>query len=316
MPRVSVVMPAYNAGQFIAEAIESVLAQTFGDFELIVVDDGAIDDTCNVVARFSDARVRYFYQENRERSAARNAGIRAARGEYVAFLDADDTWLPEKLARQVAHMDEHPEVGLVYCAAYKVRGGRVSSQMKARFRGNVVRPLLTVDNIIAGSASAVMVRRDVLDCVGGFDEGRIIFEDWDLWLRIAMHYTVDFVSEALACVRVHSGSTQARAELMKAGIQSFFDHVLTAPAFADEVRPVERRVRGLQDFLLGRVCCNAGEMGEARKHLWQSVRYDPLRSWAWAYLGAALLGRCPLSWLRTARSQAFRLQRRHRSARV
>jgi glycosyltransferase involved in cell wall biosynthesis len=304
------VIPAYNPGPFIGEAVASVLAQTFADFDLVVVDDGSTDDTRSILASFTDERVSYLFQDNRERSGARNTGIRAARGEYIAFLDADDTWLPEKLARQVALLDAHSEIGLVYCSAWKLRAGVIMGEQKATYRGNVVRPLLIVDNVIAGSASAVMVRRDVLDEVGGFDERRIIYEDWDLWLRIARRFPVDFVADNLVHIRVHPASTQMRTELMKSGIRTFFDPLLTDPLWADEVRPVARRVHGLENFLIGRVCCNAGQMAEARRHLLRSVSYDPLRVRAWAYLGVACLGPRPLAWLRAARTRAAQLTRR------
>jgi glycosyltransferase involved in cell wall biosynthesis len=307
MPRVSVVVPAYNAELFIAEAIESVLAQTFVDFELIVVDDGSTDCTKAAISSFTDERLRYLWQENGERSAARNAGIRSAHGEFVAFLDADDAWLPDKLARQVALLDADSEIGLVYCGAWKLRDGVIVGQQKAAHRGNVVRTLLSVDNVIAGSASAAMIRRDVLEEVGGFDERLVIFEDWDLWLRIARRSQVDFVAENLVNVRLHEGNTQTRLALMKSGVQNFFDRLLADPSWADEVRPVARRVRALEMFLIGRICCNAGEMSEARKYLLRSVSYDPFRLSTWIYLGASFGGRPLLEWIRACRSAIQRL---------
>ena len=118
MPKVSVVMPAYNYGRFLGEAIQSVLDQTFQDFELIVVDDGSTDNTKEVIGSFTDRRIKYIYQQNRGVSTALNVGISASRGEYIALLDADDIWLPHNLEKGVEVLDEHAEVGFSYGQAY------------------------------------------------------------------------------------------------------------------------------------------------------------------------------------------------------
>ncbi len=117
MPKVSVIIPTYNCAHYLADALESVFQQTFSDYEVIVVDDGSPDNTKEVVERFITrypSRLKYIYQPHQERSVARNNGIQAASGEYIAFLDADDQWLPHKLSIQVPILDEHPEIGLVH----------------------------------------------------------------------------------------------------------------------------------------------------------------------------------------------------------
>jgi glycosyltransferase involved in cell wall biosynthesis len=309
MPKVSVVLPTYDAARFVGEAVESVLLQTFSDFELIVVDDGSTDETREIVAGYSDPRVRYIYQENRGPAAARNAGIRASRGEYVVFLDADDTWLPRKLACQIPLLRAHPDLGLVYCSAYKFEDDAVFSEMRARHRGDVVYPLLIVDNIVAGSASSAMVRRECFDRVGLFDEDLTAFEDWDMWLRIALQYEFDYVPEHLVMIRVHSASIQKQVQRMKTGILAFFDKVLTDPTLAAAARPVRRRVRSLACFVLGRACCNGGELGLARRYLLQSVWHYPLQGRAWALLAVTLLGPRPMSWARAGRTRLIRAVR-------
>ena len=118
MPVVSAIIPTYNFGRFLGEAIQSVLDQTFTDFELIVVDDGSTDDTREVVGSFNDSRIRYIYQENRGLPAARNTGIKASRGEYIAFLDSDDIWLTQNLELKVKSLDSHPDAGLVCSDGY------------------------------------------------------------------------------------------------------------------------------------------------------------------------------------------------------
>jgi glycosyltransferase involved in cell wall biosynthesis len=312
-PTVSVVIPSYNSARFVGEAIESVLAQSYEGFELIVVDDGSTDNTRDVVARYTDPRVRYVYQENQERSAARNRGIREARGKYVAFLDADDLWLPKKLAEQVRLMESQPDVGLAYVGTYVVEeDGTPFFEQRCRHRGNVVRALLVEDNIVAGSASSAMVRRACFERAGFFDESLSVCEDWDVWLRIASHYPVDFVDRPLVKVRTHGGSTQKQAEKMRQGTLAFFDRVLSDPSLENEVRPVRRQVRSLALFMVGRAYYAAREMRLARRYFLQSVRAYPLQWRAWQYGMRSLVG--PqwterLRWLRNRAAQSLRFRK-------
>jgi glycosyltransferase involved in cell wall biosynthesis len=292
MPNVSVIIPTYNMARFVGDAVGSVLAQTFEDFEVIVVDDGSTDNTREIVAGFVDPRVRYVYQDNQERSAARNAGIRLARGEYIAFLDADDVWLPEKLALQVYLLETRPEVGLVYTGAYVMENGRIFTEQKGKHRGRVVRPLLVVDNIVTGSGCTPMVRRECFDQVGFFDEVSSVIpcEDWDMWLRIATKYEFDYVPQPLAKCRVHSANTMKQAEKMKQGTLGFFDKVLAAPALQDEVYSVRRRIQSLACFMVGRAYYTAREMGTARRYFLKSLWVHPLQGRAWTYLLRSFLG--------------------------
>ena len=207
MAKVSVIIPTYNCARYICEAVDSVLAQTFTDLEVIVVDDGSTDDTKERLDAYRDC-IRYIHQENQERSAARNTGIRNATGEYLAFLDADDLWLPHKLELQVPVFEQAPEVGLVYCWAYYIdasgqrihrRGENVLRSFEAG--GNVFETLLFDCVITAGGSSAV-IRQDCIRQVGFFDEALTHVEDWDMWLRIAARYSVAVVPQALVCFRV------------------------------------------------------------------------------------------------------------------
>jgi len=212
---VSVVIPAYNQARYITEAIESVLAQTFTDFELIVVDDGSTDDTHTELERYS-ARTRVIRQTNRGASAALNVGIREAHGAWISMLSADDAWEPTKLERQVHIARSNPDVGLVYTDfAYVDQDGlflareRYPPQPSSR-RG-------TLFWLVRGcyvNGSTVMVRRDVFDKVGLFDERERWAPDWDMWLRIAMHYRLARVPEALVRYRIHPGQATARRDEM------------------------------------------------------------------------------------------------------
>jgi glycosyltransferase involved in cell wall biosynthesis len=201
MAKVSVIIPAYNYADYLPEAIESVLNQTFDDFELLVVDDGSTDNTREVMRTFvHDPKVRYLYQDNQGLAAARNAGIRNTHGEFVAFLDADDVWLERKLENQVDIMDSKPEVGLVYTDIYFIDGeGKILTDRQwARRRKKTMFEDLLFSNVITGSASSSLIRRECLDRVGLFDETFKSLEDLDLWLRIARHSEFERVDERLA----------------------------------------------------------------------------------------------------------------------
>jgi glycosyltransferase involved in cell wall biosynthesis len=292
-PGVSIVIPACNAGQFIAEAIDSVLAQTFTDFEVIVVDDGSTDDTREVVARFTDHRLRYVYQDHAGVSAARNAGIRQAQGRYIAFLDADDWWLPHKLALQVQILDACSEVGLVYCGAYRVRNGRVISKFRARYRGDVFKPLLVRGNekVMAGSASAVIIRKECFEQVGGFDEECFAAEDWEMWLRLAARYEFDCVPDCLVAVRFHEENTSAKAERMRQGISITFRKIFENPALQHKIEPIKERAKSQEYLLLGVYHYRAGDIRAARRHFIETLRLNPFCRGAWLYLAGTLLGR-------------------------
>jgi glycosyltransferase involved in cell wall biosynthesis len=210
VPEVSVVVAAYNQAPWLGDAIASVRAQTFTDWELIVVDDGSTDGTREVVARHEDdARIRCLSQPRAERAAARNRGIAAASGRLIAFLDADDLWLPEKLARQLAALDAQPEAGFCYTPARFVDAAGASLPLrkpKGTIAGDVFACLMRGNVIILAS---VVARRAALERVGGFDASLRVYgcEDWDLWLRLAREHPVAVVDEELTLYRRHAANT-------------------------------------------------------------------------------------------------------------
>src|SRR6266545_6495779 len=185
-PLVSVVTPAYNVAWCIARAIDSVLAQDFRARELIIVNDGSTDDTRAVLEAYGDA-ITVIHQDNRGMSAARNVGIKNAHGTYVAFLDADDWWLPGKLSRQVELMQSRPEIGFCSTSARVEDGdGRLLNHWRCPNGSTEILATLFAQNAaIAGGCSAVIVRKKLFDRVGLFDETLGGFEDPDLWMRLA-----------------------------------------------------------------------------------------------------------------------------------
>jgi glycosyltransferase involved in cell wall biosynthesis len=207
---VSVVIPAHNDARWLGEAIESVRAQTYTDWSLVVVDDGSTDGTRAVVEQFTaDTRVRYLPQARAERSAARNRGIAATTAPLIAFLDADDRWHPEKLEKQLAALASAPEAGLCYTRARFVdeAGNPLPFVKPPRPLAGDIFPALVRGNVIV--IASVVVRRACLDRVGGFDATLPTYgcEDWDLWLRVARHHPVVLVDEELTLYRRHGGNT-------------------------------------------------------------------------------------------------------------
>lgn len=208
-PAVSVVLPTYNRAWCLREALDSVAGQGFRDFELIVVDDGSTDETACLLRAYGDA-LRVLRQPRRGVSAARNAGIAAARGKLIAFLDSDDLWLPGKLARQVEFFDRHPAALICQTEELWVKNGRrVNPGQRHRKRGGMIfEPSLELCLV---SPSAVMLRRELLDAVGRFDERLPACEDYDLWLRISCRFPVGLIETPLIVKRGGHADQLSRA---------------------------------------------------------------------------------------------------------
>jgi glycosyltransferase involved in cell wall biosynthesis len=222
--RASVVIPVFNGANFVARAIESVLGQTLEDFELIVVDDGSTDSTSEVVKSFSDPRLRYLRQRNQGPSVARNTGIRASTAEWIGFLDGDDYWLPTKLEAQLERARLQPDAGLVYAAGiYCTPEGATIADMPATVEGELLGELL-LDNCLAGSTSSAIVRRDVFDRIGLFDETMSCCEDWELWLRVATVTKIARVEERLVRIVNRPGSLNKRARDVRNVSLHMLDH--------------------------------------------------------------------------------------------
>lgn len=198
-PTVSVIIPTYNRWPLVGAAIESVLAQSYGEFEIVVVDDGSTDDTAQQLGRFG-SRLRNLKQPHRGVSAARNLAVRHARGSYLAFLDSDDLWLPEKLTVQTAFMEQNPKVQICQTEEIWIRNGvRVNPKAKHRKPSGDI--FISSLELCLVSPSAAMLTRELFERVGGFDENLPVCEDYDLWLRIAVNHAVPLIDDALVLKR-------------------------------------------------------------------------------------------------------------------
>ncbi|GFO66732.1 glycosyl transferase [Geomonas limicola] len=272
-PAVSVIVPCYNTAQFLGDAIASALGQTCEDLEVLVIDDGSTDSTPEVTASFlKDPRVRYVRQDNQGLSAARNKGIELSRGEFVALLDADDIWEPEKLERQLTVFGNLPECGLVFSdfATFDDRG-TIAAQKNQAILERLSLPefsqLFSRNNFMY--PSTVIVRRTVLEQVGGFDTSLKSAEDYDMWLRVARVSQVAGVTAHLVWIRQHGSNMSLNIPRM----------------LNNEIAAVQKNAAGVSAWALRKrlakiYCLNAdrsvhaGKSGQALKLLVQGlVRY-------------------------------------------
>jgi glycosyltransferase involved in cell wall biosynthesis len=212
---VSVIMNCHNCAKYLREALDSVYQQTFKDYEIIFWDNVSTDNSAEIALSYGEP-LRYFRgREFLPLGAARNAAIEKAQGKYLAFLDCDDIWLPEKLEEQVKLLDSYEELGLVYSDCYLIdengnlEGDTLLSSSKL-FRGDVFNKLFQINFI---PMPTVMIRTKTLGEVGIFNPKYEIAEEYDLWLRIAEHYPIDFTEEPLAKYRIHGGSASRNGEL-------------------------------------------------------------------------------------------------------
>ena len=201
---VSVVIPAFNMALFVRDAVESVFNQTYTDYELIIVDDGSSDNTEEILQLYA-GRIRYFKQTNAGVSAARNRGIQEAKADYVAFLDADDLWLPDKLELQMQAFDNQKDLALVACG-YSVRGRDGKIVIRDVLRKNYptrkeLFQALSICQLIPGCASGVVVKKKCFSEVGNFDTTLRVGEDWDMWLRVVSQYNAYFIEQILVVIR-------------------------------------------------------------------------------------------------------------------
>lgn len=201
-PLVSIILPTYNGAPFLPESVESILAQTYNPYEVIIVDDGSTDNTKEVLKPFAQ-KIRYInLEQNKGLPVARNTGIRLAQGEYIAFIDADDLWLPEKLQTNVEYFGRHPDVGMVYSGHTNIdeKGRTLNGGVKKRLpSGKIFFQLYSEQNFII--PSSVVVRKEVFETTGLFDEQLVNCQDWDMWLRIAFYFKIEGINEPLVKYR-------------------------------------------------------------------------------------------------------------------
>ncbi len=267
---ISAVIPTYNSAKYLRQSVGSVLAQTRQLDELIVVDDGSTDDTREVVASFGK-RVTYIYQTNRGLSAARNTGIRAASSEWIALLDSDDWWKPDKIRLQENAVREFPEAGLVYTSVMTVFPGGTQAARPCADPG-ALWPAMRLANPI--TPSSVMALRSALLEAGGFNEQLTACEDWDMWVRLRERHRFAAVPEPLTVYRYGETSMSNDAGRMLSNTDKILESTLLADLSGMRRRLWRRRILAIQ---LARAAYSARVTGprDERKYLTRSLALWP-----------------------------------------
>lgn len=274
---VSVIMPVYCGEQFIAAAIESVLAQTYQSFELVIVNDGTPDESAGEIGRFlPHPQIRYVEQENAGVANARNRGIEYASGAFIALLDQDDLWLPQKLEREIAYLDTHPEVGFVHSRVDCIDGVGAPCSCDGAiwvypFEGFCAGRLL-LGNGVAGVT--VLMRAKCIDEVGRFDQRFAPGDDWELWMRIARRYPVGFLDEVTARYRVHSENVSKDQLKMQRAVLKIIDAICECfPDIPENVGAGHVAVARSRALSGAAAALEASGMrAEARKYWWEAFK--------------------------------------------
>ena len=271
-PIISVIIPTYNRENMIGYAIKSVLNQTFKNLEIIVVDDGSTDNTEEIIRGFKDKRVKYIkkYKKNRGISVARNVGIKIARGKYIALLDSDDKWLPEKLDKQIKILqDGSPELGVVYSnSCYIDESGKNINKLPKpkKLEGYIYEDLLGGNYV--GTPSTVLIRKECFQQVGLFDDLLNAQADWDMWIRIAKYYRFTLIKTPLVRYRLHSNqlSKNLGVKIISA------NRILVKYANELEIR---RRAHSKHYFYIGNRFCHMGKTKEGQRYLCKAISLYP-----------------------------------------
>jgi glycosyltransferase involved in cell wall biosynthesis len=279
MVTISVVIPAYNAERTILETLESVQQQTFSDFEVIVIDDGSTDRTRELVESIADDRIKVFSYPNGGMCVARNRGIYHATGEFIAPLDSDDLWTPDKLELQLAALQKHPDAGVAYSWTSDFIDGQEEISCRydpVLFEGNVL-PELLVRNFL-NSGSNPLIRRKAIESVGEFDPACTLCADWDYWVRLAMQWPFVVVPKYQIRYRLspYSGSAKVKA------IEK--DGLFTIEKVYSMVTPELQSLKSqtLADFY--HYCAqqylrygkNVSEVNQAAPRIWKAIHLHPL----------------------------------------
>ncbi|MBW4602985.1 MAG: glycosyltransferase [Calothrix sp. FI2-JRJ7] len=278
LPTISIIIPAYNAERTILETIVSVQEQTFSNFELIVVDDGSTDRTLELLHNVKDERLKIFSYENGGVCVARNRGISHANGEFIAFLDADDLWTPDKLELQLAALQQHSEAGVAYSWTYFMdeQGESLSPGEPAFFEGNVYAELL-INNFLANGSNP-LIRRQAIESIGEFDTTLKACEDWDYWLRLAACWHFVVVPKHQILYRQSSGSASSNVEVMeKANIMMIEK---TYRAVPPELQSLKNQTlawiyRYCAEKVLQYSTDNIGEVNRAGQKLLRAITLNP-----------------------------------------
>lgn len=269
MPKVSVIIPTYNRAGYLCQAIDSVLSQTFRDFELIVVDDGSVDDTKKLLERYGD-KIKFFYQENKGVGAARNLGIVKARGEYLAFLDSDDYWFENKLQYEM-DIIKQSKACFVHCSAFVELNAGQTKLIKPTLPARKFEDLLRSNGIVT---SSVILHKNCIEKVGLFDESLKIAEDYEFWLRILYLGNIAlYLDKTLLIYRVHDKNISKNIEETKKYEIMICRKMLETNMY---FRPLVKNKLSVEYYLFSKLCYEKKQYQLALRNLKNSILINPL----------------------------------------
>ena len=280
MSKVSVIIPTYNAPKYLVCAVDSVLNQTYKDYEIIIVDDGSDqltrEEICPYMEQFSN--IRYLYQDNKGPAAARNKGIEASSGEYIAFLDHDDIWLPNKLEVQMKLFNEGPSVGLVYCRFKYLYedSGIIKEDYREYCSGQVLDRFLSKNYI--PTTSLVIARRECFSTLGGLDESLRIVDDYDFYIRVAQRYEFAYSDECLVIWRRHADSMSLAAIEMAENTIKMRQRLLFSDSLTSREKRTVRVALRKEYWKLGYLLLTAEKLNEARNSFLKGLPHELFRS--------------------------------------
>jgi glycosyltransferase involved in cell wall biosynthesis len=263
-------LPTYNRAHLLRRAIQSILRQTYQNFELIVVDDYSSDNTEEVVKSFCDERIRYVWNEEHMGAPfSRNVGIKVARGEYIAFQDSDDIWLPKKLAKQMNVFKNSPrELGVVYTSFWSVGWGKKVYVPQSKYRrseGDIHEILLEANFI---GTPAAMVKKECFEKAGMFDETLPRLQEWDLWIRISRYYRFKHIDEPLVICYLQpdsiSRNINAHIQAKKRILEKYFEEISKKP-----------KILGKHYYEIGTLLCLNGNVQEGKSYFFKAVKTYP-----------------------------------------
>ncbi|MEO1429161.1 MAG: glycosyltransferase [Cyanobacteria bacterium J06633_8] len=269
MPCCSIIIPAYNAIKYLPETLESVLKQTFTDFEVLIIDDGSYDNIVEWASGVKNPRVRFLSQKNKGVSAARNLGIKKAKGKYIAFLDADDLWEPTKLEKQLQLFKNNPSLGLVHTAMVVIdeQSKSLGRIFTSNVEGDALEKLLEQNTIVT---SSVIVRHSCLQAVGNFDENLSSSEDWELWVRIASRYSIAHIKEPLVYYRQHANNTTKNWQMLEQDLSSIEQVFQSVP---QELSYLKKRTYAYANIYLAWKALETGYCQQAVYFRNQSIKH-------------------------------------------
>jgi glycosyltransferase involved in cell wall biosynthesis len=297
MPQISVIIPCFNNGKYLRECLDSVLSQTFQDFEVIVVDDGSADDSPSIIKSYG-SRVKYIRQNNKGPSSARNAGIKIAQGNYIAFQDADDVWLARKLELQYRFLQENPPYLWVYSDMSTFNDKQVLQESwfsdRSTHEGKVLEKLIN-NNFIP--TITVLIKKQLLLEVGGFDEKLRSCEDKELWLRLSLKYPVGRLNQVLAKRRFHAHNLVRDNRLLIASEIEALKRLAPRVDAGRIPKLLESRIARLY-FELGYFYFAKNQLPEAREQFRKSNSYPFFNLKSQLYYYSTYLDRRFIGWLR------------------